>query len=54
MEGAAFPIERGLPAYTPWIGDHCHVSHISDVGLTMRPSFLTQEVKREVKKREKL
>jgi hypothetical protein len=42
------------PVYTPWTGDHFHVSHLSDVGLTMRTSFLTQEVKRAGKKREKL
>jgi hypothetical protein len=39
--GAAFPLERASPAYTPWAGDLSQVSHRVMAGLTMRAEGLT-------------
>jgi hypothetical protein len=39
--GAAFPIERRFPVYTPWTGDLSQVSHSVRAGLTMRADVLT-------------
>jgi hypothetical protein len=41
MGGAAFPIERRFPAYTPWTGDLLQVSHRVMAALTMRADVLT-------------
>jgi len=46
-ERSCVPSRAGSPAYIACTEDECPGSHLSDVGLTMRPSFLTQEVKRE-------